>query len=235
MFDEQKHTYRVNGEIIPGTTSILGVINKPALIAWSAAEAAKYVQEHLLPGKALSAVEIETLCLEAKAAHRKKKDTAADIGHLTHAWIENYIKDNQEELPINKEAKNGCQAFLTWLIQNKVDFIKSEQRIYSKKYNYAGTLDALAVVNGELTLIDFKTGSGCYPEMGYQLASYQLAFEEEFTETHITKRLICNIKKTGELETKEYPEYEKDRDVFLASMVLWKRQQEHKEESKLSK
>src|SRR5690606_13549775 len=42
-FYEKSHRYRLDGEWVPGVTTILGVLNKPALPKWSAKAVAEYV------------------------------------------------------------------------------------------------------------------------------------------------------------------------------------------------
>src|SRR5687767_9418737 len=138
-FDEAKHTYTVNDEIVPGVTSVLGVINKPALVAWAARETADYLFNVLKNERVIDPLKLEAFCEQAKRAHRQKKDKAADIGHLVHAKIDNYIKTGDATMPENEEAKKGFAGFLQWVAENKVEFHKSEFKIYSKKHRYAGT------------------------------------------------------------------------------------------------
>ncbi|MEK6884229.1 MAG: hypothetical protein AABY22_31655, partial [Nanoarchaeota archaeon] len=76
-FDKLKHLYFVTTpdeetKRAYGVTSILGVLNKPALMFWSANMAAKYVEDNLMPGKALDEIEIKNLAEGAKNAHKIK-------------------------------------------------------------------------------------------------------------------------------------------------------------------
>ena len=45
-FSAGKHTYQVDGEYVPSVTTILDVINKPALMPWAAAEGARWFKEN---------------------------------------------------------------------------------------------------------------------------------------------------------------------------------------------
>jgi hypothetical protein len=56
--------------------------------------------------------------------------------------------------------------------------IMVEQQVYSVKYQYAGTLDMVAEVDGEIRLADFKASLS--PAVPYQLAAYALAYHETF-------------------------------------------------------
>ena len=92
QFDAKKHHYTVDGQTVDGVTSILGIINKPALVYWSANKAAEFVEKNLTPGKALDELEIKKLSSGCKTAHRTFKDDAADIGTMFHVFCEQFIK-----------------------------------------------------------------------------------------------------------------------------------------------
>jgi len=52
-----------------------------------------------------------------------------------------------------------------------------EAQVYSLQYQFAGTLDLLAYVDGRLTVVDWKASIS--PAVHYQLAAYALAYEEQ--------------------------------------------------------
>jgi hypothetical protein len=54
--------------------------------------------------------------------------------------------------------------------------IAVEQRVESRLYQYAGTLDMVAMIDGTMTIIDWK--SSLLPTMALQLAGYAIAWEE---------------------------------------------------------
>jgi Tfp pilus assembly protein FimT len=232
-FNEAKHLYTVGGKKVDGVTSILGVISKPALVNWSARMTAEYVMENF--EEKMSRTRMEALCEKAKGAHRIKKESAGDIGHLVHSWVENWIKGSKEEpLPENASAKNGCEAFMKWVRENRVEFINSEKVCYSKKHNYAGTYDFTAIVNGNKVLGDIKTSSGIYDEYFFQTAAYQKAVQEE-TGEEFESHLIVNCKKEPDkdgkiLELKYSRDYEKNVEAFLAALTLHRRINELKDE-----
>lgn len=236
VFDEDRHVYTVAGEKVEGVTSVLGVINKPQLIPWAVKETANYIKTNLLPGIMLDEVQIETLCEQAKGAHRRKKEEAGNIGKLVHAFVENCIKDptNLPDMPVNEQARHGCEAFLTWREQHKVEFLSCEKVVYSKKYKYAGTYDFLAIIDGKKMLGDIKTSSGIYDEYFFQTAAYELALREEFGKEGATKgHIILNCKKepdrNGQIfETRETTEIKENAKTFLAALTLHRRIQELK-------
>jgi len=75
-------------------------------------------------------------------------------------------------------AENAVIKFFDWESANKVKYIASELQMVSEKYQYGGTCDILAELDGKLTLVDLKTCKGIYTEMITQLAGYEMALQE---------------------------------------------------------
>ena len=80
-----------------------------------------------------------------------------------------------------------------------------EKKIYSKKYNYAGTLDLICTTkkSNELTLIDWKTSKAIYDNYIYQPMAYKFAFEEETGEKIKSMKIIRIPKNGGNIEIKD--------------------------------
>jgi len=105
----------------------------------------------------------------------KVRDKAADIGTVAHFMIECHVKGDEPDLSeyspaVVDKAENCFIAFLDWAKANDVVYLDSEKQLVSEQYEYGGTRDLYAIVNGEHTIIDFKTGSGVYPEYWIQMA-----------------------------------------------------------------
>ena len=154
------HTrYMLDGKRVPGVTTILGTLAKPALVPWA-----------------------NRLGLEGIDV-TKYVDELAKIGTLGHYLIECDIKGEMPDLDVySKEqldrAENCLLKFYAWERENEVDFFQSELQLVSRQHRFGGTLDSIAAVNGKLSLVDFKTSKAIYPEMFFQLAAYrQLAKE----------------------------------------------------------
>ncbi len=202
-FIENKHLYKVGGLKVDGVTSVLGVLNKPALMYWAVNMTIAYFKETLKPGKSFDEVQIQSMLNEGKIAHRKKKDAAADFGTMAHNWIEKYIKGEKPAPFTNAILKNSIDKFLKWESDNKVQFHEVEKMIYSKKHKYAGKFDFLAEIDGKLWIGDIKTSSGIWDEYLFQTAAYRQAYVEE-TGAKIAGELIVRIGKDGdEVEIKK--------------------------------
>lgn len=234
VFDEEKHLYTVNGSKVDGTTGVLGVINKPALIPWAVKMCAEHLESVIKPGQVYDEIQLKEFLTDAKAAHRRRTKAAAGIGTLVHDWCKDWIAGKNPDRPINKEANVAIDKFLTWVKEKNVSFIESERIVYSQKLGYAGTLDFIAEIDKKTVLGDFKTSSGIWDEYFLQVAAYQRAWLEEFPEKHIDKTMIVRIgKEHGEIELQERDnvDYEKNKAGFVSALILYRRLEELKDEA----
>jgi len=233
QFNPTKHQYFVYDSRreslgqVDGCTGILGVLNKPALLQWGVNMCVAFMTEQLKPGVALDEIQLKDLLAQAKRAHNIKRDAAADIGTLIHAWCEDHIKGKNPPPPVNKKMRNGTDAFLNWVKEHDVKFTESERKIYSRRYRYAGTLDAEGLVDGKLAIIDFKTGNAIYPEMRFQTAAYEAARREE-SGLQYTRWIVRLGKDDGVFEPQEFGDLDKDFSGFLGAFEAYKRLKELK-------
>lgn len=234
VFNEAKHYFTANGNLVfPSVTGATGVIDKSRpLIFWAVGLTKNY-----LMGNLQSLIDdtkgdkIAALIEEAGKQHSIKKQQAADVGTQIHTWAEAFIKAKSEkewpEIPKEPQVANGVAAFLKWVDEYEVKFISSEKMIYSKKYKYAGIMDAEAIIKKKLCVIDFKSSKAVYPEMRFQVAAYQAAVEEETGKEYSGNKWLARFdKETGEFEAHEFAEHDKDFKAFLAALDLRRRLKE---------
>lgn len=234
-FDPIRHIYYLNDQPVTGVTTILGVIAKPALIPWAANMAVDYLSPKALApfykieGDALvvDLDGLDALRTEARSAHRKKKEDAAQKGTDVHALIETIIKDAiatnlgyvQEENDLNDNPQ--VKKFTEWATQNKVKFLESEKKLYSETLFIAGTTDFTCEIGGRRYVGDLKTSSGIYYEMFLQCAGYRLMLEE-MGEPEYTGAIIVRCGKDGSFETKENFDYETAKEAFLGALKIYR-------------
>lgn len=226
QFDPKNHLYLLDGQPITGVTTILKVINKPALIGWSANQAVDYIQDKLptwLQVSPINTEEIEKIFNEARKAHTMKKKKAGDIGTKVHKHIENHIKGEPVEIK-NKKEQKMFDKFVEWTTENKVKFLQAERQVYSEKHFFAGTYDLLCEIDGKTWLGDIKTSSNIYPEMFLQTAAYQIC-EEEMNDIKIDGTIVLNISKTGKLQEKRSISNKQNKEAFLAALTLYRQLQ----------
>lgn len=147
------------GKRVPGVTTILSVLNKPALVKWA-----------------------NNLGLQGIDS-TKYRDKMGDIGTLAHQMIMCHFLGKQCDMSeyskddIDK-AENALLSFFEWEKNNKVDPILVEEPLVSEIYGYGGTIDLYAKLNGSPWLIDFKTSKALYSDMSHQVAAYQQLLNE---------------------------------------------------------
>ena len=162
------------GNILPGVTTILGILAKPALIHWSWKLGMEGIDYH------------------------KFRDEKADAGTLGHLFIMNHLRKKKTDTSeyskkIINMAENSFLSFLEWEKEHKLKPILIEEPLICEDWGFGGTPDYFGFVNANILndkpeLIDFKTGSGIYDEYIIQLAAYQ--------------QLVINSDKTNELPEK---------------------------------
>jgi len=160
------HTiYRLNdGTRVPGTTTITGLLDKPALVGWA-----------------------NDLGLQGINS-RDYVDSMAGVGTLAHAMCVAMLtgdltEDLDEYAPIEvRLARNSAAKFQVWLDEHEFKPILIEQPLVSEEHRFGGTVDMYGMLDGMYALVDLKTGKAIYPEMVYQLAAYrQLLIEHGHT------------------------------------------------------
>lgn len=229
IFNDFNHSYQKDGKGLPSVTGITGTINKPMLMGWAVKEAVDFMQDKIVPGKAYDEIDLVGLFNEARKAHTKSRDKSADIGTFVHEWIRKHAKGEKPEMPINEKLVTSIGHFLKWEKEHKVEFLASEQVTYSRKYDYVGTFDAIVKVDGELSLIDFKTSSGVYDEMLAQLAGYEQARNEEFPQEKYKKRGILWISREGDFDFVESKHPDQALKMFMGAREVYLSQKFYKD------
>lgn len=148
-----------NGTRVPGATTVTGLLNKPYLIKWAnnlgldGIDSSKYV------------------------------DGAAKAGTLAHALVLEHLTGEKVDLDQFTAqqidlAENSILSFFEWEKRHKIEAIWCERPMVSEKMKFGGTIDCLAYVDGELELIDFKTGKAVYEEYFVQTSAYRELLKE---------------------------------------------------------
>jgi hypothetical protein len=261
LFDAKKHEYYLvqdgSLELIPGASSVCHIIDKSEpLIAWACkvmsqkllAESDQYkfkiAESPVIGSYIIPEDKFQELVVSAKSAHKDKLDEASNIGKQAHGWIEsliNYELNSSQGIPYipmpeNEQAKSCCRAAVTWMRKHNIRWISTEQKVYSKRYKYAGTMDGLCMADScdditcckeyfrdALTLADWKTSNSLYPEYLLQTAAYQYAYSEEF-KVNIAHRWVIRLgKEDGEFEPwhiNSEKDFHADFTAFLDALAL---------------
>lgn len=225
-FDPIKHVYKINGVYASGVTTALSVVAKPQLVYWAANEAANYVKSKLRPGKALDELEINDLIAEARKAHLKKRDTAADAGTLIHDWIEAFVKGENPDMLINENLTRVINDFKKFWEEKKPKVLHVEKMLCSPTRMLAGRVDLICEIDGKLTILDWKTGSGIYPNMFPQMGAYALMFEEEYPDMKVEQLCIVNASVKNMFQYQTITEVDLMKDTYIKVLDLYKANKE---------
>ena len=150
---------RKKGQIVPGVTTIVGILNKPALVPWA-------------NKLGLKGIEVGRFV-----------DDKADIGTLAHAMIiDELLKRTTDTSDYSKNqidsAENAVLSFYEWQKEHKLEIISAEQPVVSEIYAFGGQFDVYGVIDEKNELLDLKTGSGVYEEHYCQLGGYSILLKE---------------------------------------------------------
>jgi len=145
---------------------------------------------------------------------------AADRGTAVHNAIDNYVKFGVEDIP--PEHMGYFQAFLKWYEDYDVKPYETEYRAYHKGLLYAGTLDMMASVKGEDTLVDFKT-TASINEMLWrvQTEAYNKALASHYFQICFFKKMVVQLKKDGDYNVVSFKAVDTDSwKVFTALLTV---------------
>ena len=163
------HSYVLDGETVDGVTKIVrDGVPKSNLIGWAARSVAGYAVDHwaelaeLTPSKRLR---------ELERAAWAERDAAGARGTTVHKYAHQIAEGAVVEVP--DELVGYVDAYLAFSAAYDVLEVEVEATVINRTWHYMGTVDLLAYIDGELWLLDWKTGaSGIWPETALQLAAY---------------------------------------------------------------
>ena len=148
-----------DGQIVPGATTVLSVLAKPALIHWAWDLGMKGID------------------------YKKYRDKAASIGTLAHYLVEcdlsGVTPDISTYSPDEIELAENCLlSYYEWRKNKQVKPLHIELPLVSEKYKFGGTIDFYGEIDGVITLLDLKTGKAIYTEHTMQLSAYNKLLKE---------------------------------------------------------
>lgn len=175
-FSEKAHRYWLDGKPVPGVTTILGVLAKPALTKWAATQVAEYVADNPEAVTHLYAAGRGPMVAALKETPWQKRDDAAERGSKLHDYAERLLRGETVDVPddLVPVVENALRFLEEW----KIEPVLIEKAVASREHWYAGTLDLVAVYTHPLTgekgtgIFDWKSGKRIYKEACFQLNAY---------------------------------------------------------------
>jgi len=185
--------YLIEGKVVPGVTTICGIINKPGLYYWYG----KY----------------------GTAECERIKEESSKFGAGVHELIEACLGGQMPTLgPVQTTIINN---FKTAFIGYKM--IATEVVIKNQEHGYGGTADCIAEKNGKLVLIDWKTSKDVYPEQYLQLSAYKEGLKKNYGGTSYDINQVQIFHMNKESNTWQVLEVDVSGlfSTFLAAKVIY--------------
>lgn len=167
------HSYWIDGEKVPGVTTLLGAgYPKAALVNWAANTTAGYAVDNwdtlaeLPPSQRLKQLERARWDVQKKASVR---------GTSVHQLAQRLAAG--EELEVPEELIGHVDSYLAFVEDWQPVELLVEAPVFSRRRRYAGTPDLVArLVDGRTWLLDWKTSEkGVFLDNVLQLAALRFA------------------------------------------------------------
>lgn len=126
---------------------------------------------------------------------------AADFGTAVHACTEFLDQGDLDEETVADEWRPYLDAYKRWKASASPEILHIELRLGCSKF--AGTIDRIARIDGQLWVIDLKTTCEIHPHVGVQLAAYT-ALAEQFLHTTNIRRAALQLRPDGTFRLKEF-------------------------------
>lgn len=214
---------------VPSVTSVLAMIDKPALRTWVLRTSLQAVRTEFnavqVDGTAhVSSDWVDSTLTKAERATDDVLKAAAAFGTSAHDHIDRLVRGEAVGV-VPPEVAPVVEGFKRWHAQSGLDLNPAgDTVVYSTKYGYAGALDCVGTrrSDGRLVIIDFKTSNSIHTTYAMQLAAYVNAYKELFGLEAVDAVAVRFDKKTGAFEEKRVANMEAAFSAFKAALYLWK-------------
>jgi hypothetical protein len=172
-FYPTSHRYKLDGEWVPGVTTILGVVNKHGLTKWAATSVAEYVADNREAIEHLYAAGRGPMVGALKETPWQKRDDAAARGTTFHDFAERIMRG--EEVDVPDEQVGLVESALSFMEDYRIEPVAIEVCVGSREHRYAGKLDLIADSILGRGIFDWKSSKRIYASTAFQNAAYACA------------------------------------------------------------
>lgn len=205
-YDPERHSYALDGRVVPAVTRITAMLDAPGLDAWRAR---------------VGLAQAERIAREA-----------ADMGTAIHAAAAALARGlSVLPLQIGERFIPAVDLLSHWLSEHVDEVLFVEEPMASPRLRFAGRPDLVARLRGRKrpVIIDYKTGNGVYLGSVLQQSGYRILVREWAGIT--CDRLIIHMPPPAEGASPTLHEiplrrHAADESAFHALVVLWRRSQE---------
>lgn len=146
---------------------------------------------------------------------------AADRGTAVHSLTEAYDRGQTTLWEADEALAGYLEAWIAFRYATGFEAEAIEERVYHDRYGYAGTIDRVGYLFGNLAVLDIKTGKHLGPAVGVQLAGYQCAANHQYPcRPEVTHRYAVQLADDGTYQIHEYASLH-DLAAFLGCLALW--------------
>jgi hypothetical protein len=146
---------------------------------------------------------------------------AQERGTAAHAMISDNIKLDTSVEDVEFDMIDYFYAWQDFRTRSGFVPILSEEKVYSRKYGYAGTLDLFGWLNKKLILPDIKCVTSLARSTGPQTAAYLQALRETHPEYDDAKIERAALQLTPDGKWKLHPlDHKDDLKVFLSCVNI---------------
>lgn len=176
-------------------TTIIGALDKPALLYWAAEQTANAAIDNLATWQAMleesGRREAVKYLRDARFRMPKTALAATSLGTVVHAVCETYaltgtkpdrdyvtelvIREGGPQVDVDTEVTLAgvmLNQFDGWLQRFTPAYQATEVTVYHEKFGYAGTADAFMTIDGVRFIADYKTSREPYDAQGKPRTPY---------------------------------------------------------------
>lgn len=202
--------YYLDGIQVPGVTTVLKVLSKPALVGWA------------------NRLGLEGIAVDSYV------DSLASIGKAAHGLLEARLEgepfDTSDFTPNEiAAAERSVAKYDEWATGKEIVVHAAEVQMVSEQYRFGGTADAILEIDGVLTVCDFKTGKGLYPEHVFQGAAYAALALENGWDIEAIRILNIPRAESESFQERLVTDWAYEWDVFLAALAVYEAQRKLKQ------
>lgn len=154
----------------------------------------------------------------------ERLEAALNFGMCVHKATELYDLNNLDETSLDPKIQPYLEAWIKFIKDTDFKIEAIEEKVYSKLYRYAGTLDRRGIILKRNSIVDIKTSVDFGPATKFQLVAYQFAYNE-YVERYerVNDRYAALLKPDGTYKLEKYTDA-MDFNMFLSCLSVhnWK-------------
>ena len=224
------HWYKasVSPNPMPSVTTLLEILHRgPGLLNWSKRIVADTMAQQMKTRPEDRGPNwLQEIQKDACAEPDRLARQAAQRGTLVHEAIEQHLLGHKSLEQIPEAHRYAVQEALAFLEDGELTPLASETSVFHPNRLYAGQVDCIARhEDGQLVVIDWKTGSRLYAHHEYQAAAYAAAVSllarENVGHAYVVKLPLSPNDRNPRYQKRKVADIFARYDVFKAAQELW--------------